>query len=79
MSIYITGEVLQYNDQVDQRKNETPKKQVINVPSLASIEEMRTLFSRNTLSEDNTSVEKRSTKLGQDEANNRTPFLEVNI
>ncbi|CAA7042218.1 unnamed protein product [Microthlaspi erraticum] len=65
--------------QVDQRKNETPKKQAINVPSLASIEEMRTLFSKTTLSEDNTSVEKRSAKQGQDEANNRTPFLEVNM
>ncbi|CAH8387306.1 unnamed protein product [Eruca vesicaria subsp. sativa] len=63
---------------VDQRKNETPKKLPINVPSLASIEEMRTLFSKNILSENDTSMEKRSTK-GQDEANNRTPFLEVNV
>ncbi|KAJ4903788.1 ATP binding microtubule motor family protein [Raphanus sativus] len=65
--------------QVDQRKNETPKKLPIIVPSLASIEEMRTSFSKNILSEDDTSMEKRSTKPGQDEANNRTPFLEVNI
>ncbi|KAG7643433.1 Kinesin motor domain [Arabidopsis suecica] len=64
--------------QVDQHKNETPKKQSINVPSLDSIEEMRTLFSQNTLSEDHTSLEKRSTKQGLNEANNRTPFLEVN-
>lgn len=68
-----------YDDQVDQHKNETPKKQAINVPSLASIEEMRTLFSQNILSEDYRSMEKRSTKQGHDEANNRTPFLEVNI
>ncbi|CAN8316834.1 unnamed protein product [Cochlearia groenlandica] len=66
--------------QVDQHKNETPKKQTIKVPSLASIEEMRTLFSRScNLGEDHTSMEKRSTKQGQEEANNRTPFLEVNI
>ncbi|CAH2058909.1 unnamed protein product [Thlaspi arvense] len=65
--------------QVDQRKTETPKKQAINVPSLASIEKMRTLFSKNILSEDYISMEKRSAKQGQDEANNRTPFLEVNI
>ncbi|VVB02499.1 unnamed protein product [Arabis nemorensis] len=65
--------------QVDQRKNETPKKQAINVPSLASIEEMSTLFSQNVLDEVYTNLEKRSTKEGQEEANNRTPFLEVNI
>lgn len=64
--------------QVDQHKNETPKKQSINVPSLDSIEEMRTLFSQNTLSEEHTSLEKISTKQGLGEANNRTPFLEVN-
>ncbi|KAL0896844.1 hypothetical protein Bca101_080805 [Brassica carinata] len=62
--------------QVDQRKNETPKKLPITVPSLASIEEMRTLFPKNILSEEDTSMEKRSTKQGQEEANNRTPFLE---
>ncbi|KAH0930436.1 hypothetical protein HID58_016163 [Brassica napus] len=65
--------------QVDQRKNETPKKLPITVPSLASIEEMRTLLPKNILGEDDTSMEKRSSKQGQDEANNRTPFLEVNI
>lgn len=70
---------MSYNGQVDQRKNETPKKLPIIVPSLASIEEMRTSFSKNILSEDDTSMEKRSTKPGQDEATNRTPFLEVNI
>ncbi|ESQ52380.1 hypothetical protein EUTSA_v10016170mg [Eutrema salsugineum] len=65
--------------QVDQHKNETPKKQTIKVPSLASIEEMRTSFSKIILSEDYTSMEKRSTKQRQDESNDRTPFLEVNI
>ncbi|KAL1209971.1 Kinesin-like protein KIN-5B [Cardamine amara subsp. amara] len=65
--------------QVDQHKNKTPKKHDINVPSLESIEEMRTLFSQNILSEDDTSLEKISTKEGQDETNNRTPFLVVNI
>ncbi|KAL0696122.1 hypothetical protein Bca4012_063302 [Brassica carinata] len=62
-----------------QRKNETPKKLAIIVPSLASIEEMRTLFPKNILSEDASSMEKRSTKQRQDEGNNRIPFLEVNI
>ncbi|CAF1738991.1 unnamed protein product [Brassica oleracea var. botrytis] len=65
--------------QLDQRNNETPKKLAIIVPSLASIEEMRTLFPKNILSEDASSMEKRSAKHGQDEANNKTPFLEVNI
>uniref|UniRef100_A0A0D3E078 Uncharacterized protein n=1 Tax=Brassica oleracea var. oleracea TaxID=109376 RepID=A0A0D3E078_BRAOL len=64
---------------LDQRNNETPKKLAIIVPSLASIEEMRTLFPKNILSEDASSMEKRSAKHGQDEANNKTPFLEVNI
>ncbi|CAN6843235.1 unnamed protein product [Brassica oleracea] len=65
--------------QLDQRNNETPKKLAIIVPSLASIEEMRTLFPKNILSEDASSMEKISAKYGQDEANNKTPFLEVNI
>ncbi|KAG2286262.1 hypothetical protein Bca52824_045866 [Brassica carinata] len=62
---------------IKQRKNETPKKVAIIVPSLASIEEMMTLFPKNILSEDASSMEKRSGKQGPDEANNRTPFLEV--
>ncbi|KAL0796195.1 hypothetical protein Bca101_067572 [Brassica carinata] len=68
-----------YGQAVYQRKNETPKKLAIIVPSLASIEEMRTLFPKNILSEDASSMEKRSTKQRQDEGNNRIPFLEVNI
>nr|VDD38345.1 unnamed protein product [Brassica oleracea] len=63
--------------QVDQRMNETPEKLAIIVPSLASIEEMRTLSPKNILSEDASSTEKRSAKQRQDEANNRAPFLKV--
>ncbi|KAG2306509.1 hypothetical protein Bca52824_026257 [Brassica carinata] len=45
----------------DQRKNKTPKKLAIIVPSFASIEEIRTLFPKNILSEDASSMEKKST------------------
>ncbi|XP_010529861.1 PREDICTED: kinesin-like protein KIN-5B [Tarenaya hassleriana] len=62
---------------VDQNKKETPKRRVITVPSLASIEDMRSSFSKN-LNEDYNVSEKISTKMGQEGGANRTPFLEVN-
>lgn len=75
-------------EQVDQHTNTIPKKQAITVPSLASIEEMRTPGFENL--QENISDNNRS-KLGHNESKipqqqlldmaaspNRTPFADVN-
>ncbi|XP_044495874.1 kinesin-like protein KIN-5B [Mangifera indica] len=70
---------------VDQHSSTTPKKRLITVPSLASIEEMRTAMAFENLEEGNI-VDHRS-KLGHNESKNmpivaaspnRTPFADVN-
>lgn len=69
--------------QVDQHSGTTPKRRDIRVPSLASIEEMRTLALENLKEEKN--IENRS-KLGHNEMKvsqqaaslNRAPFADVN-
>ncbi|XP_031273396.1 kinesin-like protein KIN-5B [Pistacia vera] len=70
---------------VDQHSSTTPEKRVITVPSLASIEEMRTAAAFENLKEEN--IVDYKSKLGQNESKNshmavaspnRTPFADVN-
>lgn len=77
--------MISMNKQVDQHSSTTPKKRLITVPSLASIEEMRTAMAFENLEEGNI-VDHRS-KLGHNESKNmpivaaspnRTPFADVN-
>lgn len=74
------------NEQVDQHTSTTPKKRAITVPSLASIEEMRTPAFENLQIE---SISDNRSKLGHHESKipqllhmaaspNRTPFSDVN-
>ncbi|KAA8518861.1 hypothetical protein F0562_016365 [Nyssa sinensis] len=61
---------------VDQHTNMTPKKQVIAVPSLASIEEMRTPASEDLIK--NIVSENRPKQPCVEASPNRTPFADVN-
>ncbi|KAI3474061.1 hypothetical protein Pfo_028849 [Paulownia fortunei] len=61
---------------VEQNTNVTPKKRVVPIPSLESIEEMRTLISDVSTKNHRSKWENTDNKILQDQQ--RTPFLDVN-